>query len=268
MVEEFKSYVTFARSDDPLRIRLIGETYCNKNFCIERECSDLNAFEFIVDGSGVLDIDGQHLIPEKGDVFFLKFGTKHRYYSDAENPWHKFWIVFDGKLASSLIDCYLPKNTYLFKNCPIGKTFERIVSLSRQDMPYENMLNQVTLCLMDIFMYIRNRIKIDREDLPELIRKKLDESVEEKFNLDVLCESINYSKNYVINVFKSKYNLTPYKYFLDKKLDAAKAYLTHTNMSVNSIAETLHYSDQQYFSASFKQATGFSPLEFRKITRK
>lgn len=108
----------------------------------------------------------------------------------------------------------------------------------------------------------------DNEDLPDIIRKKLDESVENQFNLDRLCNSINYSKNYVINVFKEKYNTTPYQYFLDKKIDAAKTYLTHTNVSIGNIAKILHYADQQYFSSSFKKAVDCSPVEYRRKTRK
>lgn len=94
------------------------------------------------------------------------------------------------------------------------------------------------------------------------------ESIEMSFNLDNLCDGINYSKNYVIYVFKNKYKVTPYQYFLDKKIDAAKTYLTHTNLSVGNIANTLHYADQQYFSSSFKKAMGCSPLEYRRKTRK
>ena len=62
---------------------------------------------------------------EKDDVFFLKVGTKHQYKSDANNPWHKYWIVFDGDFAESLIRCYLPKDVYLFKNCNIKKYFSK-----------------------------------------------------------------------------------------------------------------------------------------------
>lgn len=53
-----------------------------------------------------------------------------------------------------------------------------------------------------------------------------------------------------------------------KKIDAAKTYLTHTNVSVGTISKTLHYADQQYFSSSFKKAVGYSPLEYRRKTRK
>ena len=148
------------------------------------------------------------------------------------------------------------------------KYFEEIVEISRQEIPYDLMVNKITINLMHIFMYVRNRVLTENADLPDIIRKKLDECVESYFNLDKLCENMNYSKNYIINVFKNKYKITPYQYYLDKKIDAAKTYLTHTNVSIGTISKTLHYADQQYFSSSLKKAVGCSPLEYRRKTRK
>lgn len=268
MKEEYKNYVNLIREDNPMQIELIGETYCDSTFKIMRECSDLNALEFIIEGEGVLEIENQHLTPQTDDIFLLREGTHHSYFSDGKNPWHKYWIVFRGELADCLMNCYLPKDTYLFHGCSaIKKYFEEIVSLSKKDIPHEILVNKVTLCLVNIFMYIRSKELLSNEDLPEIIRTRLDESVENDFNLDELCKSINYSKNYVINVFKDKYGITPYKYFLDRKIDSAKVYLSHTNMSVYEISKVLHYSDQQYFSVSFKNSVGCSPMEYRRRTR-
>lgn len=269
MIEKFKNFSALYDENEPLKIDIVGETYCDKTFRIERNISDLNALEFIIEGKGTLDIDNQHLSPEKSDVFFLKKGKYHKYAADSKEPWHKFWIVFNGDFAESLIKCYLPEDVYLFKNCDaVKRYFEEIVDITRKDMPYGIMVNKITISLMHIFIYIRNRVIMDNEDLPDVIRKNLDESIESPFNLDNLCKEVNYSKNYVIHVFKNKYKVTPYQYFLDKKIEAAKTYLIHTNLSVGNISNTLHYADQQYFSSSFKKATGCSPLEYRRKARK
>lgn len=70
MIDNFKNFTALNDENEPLKIEIVGETYCDKTFHIERKCSDLNALEFIIDGKGVLDIDGQHLEPEKNDIFF------------------------------------------------------------------------------------------------------------------------------------------------------------------------------------------------------
>lgn len=267
MLEDFKNFSQLLGAHDPLRIEIVGETYCDKSFNIMRSCSDLNALGFIIDGHGTLDIDGQHLEPEKDDVFFLKVGSSHRYFADEKEPWHKLWLIFSGDFAESLINCYLPKDVYLFKDCKCKKYFEEIFEISRQNIPYAVMVNKIAVSLLKIFMYIHDRFLIENEELADIIRKKLDEAVEDAFNLEKLCKSINYSKNYVINIFKDKYKVTPYQYFLDRKIDAAKAYLAHSNMSICDIAKKLHYAAQQYFSSCFKKATDFSPTDYRRKSR-
>lgn len=130
------------------------------------------------------------------------------------------------------------------------------------------MVDKITVLLIEIFMYIHNRNLLDNKDLPHIIKSKLDDAVETNFNLDDLCKNINYSKNYIINIFKEKYGKTPYQYFLERKTETAKAYLAHSNLSVGEIAKKLQYTDQQYFSANFKKITGYSPLAYRKLTRR
>lgn len=268
MFEDFTNFYALAGEDDPVKVLLVGETYCDRNFRIEREESDLMALEYIIDGNGELNINGQRLEPERGDVFFLKRGSRHSYSTDNSTPWHKYWIVFDGSVARAMADSYLPKDTYLFKNCSVKSHFERIFQLSKTVTEYSKLTDAVALELLHIFMYIRNRTAYDDGGVARSIRRELDASVEKPFNLDRLCQSVNYSKNYIINVFKEEYGVTPYRYFLEKKTDAAKIYLMHTNLSVGDIAKKLNYADLQYFSTSFKKATGCSPLEFRKRTRK
>ncbi len=268
MIEDFKNFSSFMTDDSPMKVWLVGETYCDGRFKIERENSDMMALEYIIEGTGTLEINGQHLIPEAGDVFFLKLGSNHKYFTDNDNAWHKYWIVFDGKMATTMADLYLPDDTYLFKKCNVKKQFEKIFRLSKEDISYERMVNAITLELMQIFMYIKNGIEMNNESIAHKIKRMLDKSVENHFNLDNLCEDINYSKNYIINIFKEEYGMTPYQYYLERKIDAAKMYLMHTNMSIGDIAKVLHYADQQYFSSSFKSAAGCSPLEFRKRIRK
>ena len=268
MTENFKNLTSFINPEDPLSVRLVGETFCDKSFKIYRESSDLTALEYIVEGTGTLEIEGQHLTPSKGDVFLLKEGTNHKYESDDADPWHKIWIVFSGSFADSLIDNYLPENTYLFKNCAVKSYFEEIFKIATTNDSYDAIVNKITIQLVKIFVYLRYMTKYDSTDLALIIKNLLDDSIEEDFNLDKLCREVNYSKNYVINVFKERYGVTPYKYFTERKIEVSKSYLTHTNVSIGDIAKLLHYADQQYFSTVFKNSQGISPLKYRKLTRK
>lgn len=254
----------YSSKDTPLDIITVGETFCDKHYKISRADSDLHAFEFILDGKGVLDINGQHLVPEKKDIFLLTEGSKHCYYADKYEPWHKIFIIFRGRMANELINCYLPNDIYLFKNCNTEYIFKAILKIAANPhFTYLQKDDMITLELVKIFTYLKNRNNILNTDLADEIKKKLDYYIDKPFNMDILCKDMNYSKNHLINVFKSKYNVTPYVYYGKKRIDAAKYYLRNTQLSIKSIAQMLSYSDSNYLSNCFKKETGLTPLEYR-----
>lgn len=65
-------------------------------------------------------------------------------------------------------------------------------------------------------------------------------------------QNINYSKNYIINIFKEKYGKTPYQYFLERKTETAKAYLAHSNLSVGEIAKNYNIPTNSIFPQILK----------------
>lgn len=205
---------------------------------------------------------------KKNDVYLLTEGSHHKYYTRKENPWRKYFISFRGPLANKLKELYLPYNTYLFKNCNVEKNFEKIfLSAFDDSKSYEEILYDVTLETVKIMIYLHALKNEESVDLADKIKEKIDYSVERDFSLDDIADSLNYSKNHIINIFKEKYGKTPYQYYIDAKIHTAKRYLQETNCSVGDIASNLAFSDPQYFSSCFKKATGLSPREFRRLLR-
>ena len=87
----------------------------------------------------------------------------------------------------------------------------------------------------------------------------------ENDKLEQLCESLHYSRNHLINQFRNRYQITPYQYLREQKIEAAKRYLLYSGMSIQEIAERLSYTDENYFHSCFKEATGLTPGNFRKF---
>ena len=257
----------YSSKDTPLDVITVGETFCDKDYKISRSESDLHAFEFILDGKGCLDINGQHLTPKKNDIFLLTEGSNHCYYADKNDPWHKIYIIFRGRMANEFIKCYLPENTYLYKDCDIEYIFREILKIASNALfTYPQKVDIITLELVKIFSYLRNRNHLMNTDTASEIKQKLDYYIDKPFNMDILCSDMNYSKNHIINVFKSKYKITPYTYYNQKRTEAAKYYLKNTQLNLKSIAQILCYTDTNYFSNCFKKETGLTPTQYRNRT--
>ena len=265
MIENMKCFSQHYDKNSPVKIIMVGETYCDEKFNVDREESDLSALEFILDGKGTLEIEGQVLHPKKNDVFYLKLGSHHRYYPDPKSPWHKIWVVFDGTVMQSCADNLLSKDVYLYENCNVRQVFKNIYNMAMKTTESSpKLLDDMTVEFMKIFLYIHSKTVYQTEDLAEKIRHYLEANIEKNFSLDDLCKALNYSKNHIIHIFADKYGMTPYKYYLERKIETAKIYLKNTNFSIGEIAARLCFADQQYFSTSFKGIVGYSPNEYRK----
>lgn len=96
----------------PVNVMAIGETKCRPDYHVIRPRSRIMAIEYIAQGAGILKINGQTYRPEQNCTILLTKHSAHSYEADAQNPWQKHWIVFDGPFMQNMIDSYLPKNSY------------------------------------------------------------------------------------------------------------------------------------------------------------
>lgn len=263
MIQNEYNFWKYFANDSPVDIISVGESFCDNKYDISRADSDLNAFEFILEGEGILEINNQFLKPQKNDVFLLTKGSCHRYYCNSDKPWHKLFVIFRGSIVNALIRAYLPENVYLFNNCDLKDNFYSCLAVAKNsDLSYIEKDELITVELIKIFQYLHNRNQ--REScLAVRIKSKLDYYADKPFDMEFLCKEFNYSKNHIINVFSKKYGVTPYAYYNEKRISVAKYYLKNTDISIKSLAQLLSYTDSQYFSNCFKKATNKTPVQYR-----
>ncbi|MBQ7232346.1 MAG: helix-turn-helix transcriptional regulator [Bacillales bacterium] len=75
----------------------------------------------------------------------------------------------------------------------------------------------------------------------------------------------NMERKYFITVFKQCTGVSPQRYRTNLRIEEAKKLLLNTDMSSESIANAVGYSDPLYFSRVFKKYTGISPKFFREM---
>ncbi len=247
-----------------LNIQMCGITYPDRNYEISRERSNVACIEYIEKGMGIVEIDGQTFYLNEGDSYFLQVGTKHHYFSDREDPWQKIFINVSGGLLDSLIEGYGLKNIYYFKGLDLSKEMRHIISLAQENR--EDCTEQIICILNQAFFKMRAHIKHADPSLEvaEKMKDYLRNHATSKFAIEKLCQYISRSESQTIKIFKAAYGITPYAYFLEKKIKLAKDMLLNTNLSIKQIADHLSFADEYYFSNVFKQKTGVSPSRYRK----
>jgi len=80
------------------------------------------------------------------------------------------------------------------------------------------------------------------------------------------AEQLHLSPNYFGDLIKKETGSTALDYIHFKLIDAAKEKIFDPGKSINQIASELGFKYQQHFTRLFKQRTGLTPQEFRKVS--
>ena len=103
-----------------------------------------------------------------------------------------------------------------------------------------------------------------QSSLADMIVSYLRENVCEPITLSDLCDRFFMGKSSICKLFGEHLGQSPMEYFGSLKIAEAKRLLRREELSVGRIADMLSYSSIHNFSRAFKNATGFSPTEYRK----
>lgn len=72
---------------------------------------------------------------------------------------------------------------------------------------------------------------------------------------------------HLARTFRRFYNCSPGEYLRKSRIEFASNLLIYSNKTLVEIALFSGFSDQSQFSRSFKQHTGITPADFRRINK-
>jgi len=105
------------------------------------------------------------------------------------------------------------------------------------------------------------------EKVKNLIGELLDNF--EKYKLiklsDYLASSLGYDYSHISGTFAENQGVTIERFLILQKIERAKELLSYNELNLNEIADRLHYSSSAALSTQFKDVTGITPTEFKKL---
>ena len=255
-----------------VRFYICGTTLPDKTYHINRPQSRIYCIEYVEQGKGIVHINSDTFFPCAGDSYFLHIGKDHNYYSNAQDPWKKHFINLSGKLVDSLVDSYGLSDVSFFSGLNLEKELKSIIEIvkkGKESTIKTDYTADLIAIVSSIFfkMYTHKRNAEGAHNIGAVMKDFLNKQCTEEFNIDLLCKHIARSKSQTIKMFKQYFGITPYQYFLDKKIGLAKKLLENTNLSIADIAKRLCFSSQFSFSNTFKKKTNMSPTTYRKWTK-
>ena len=92
----------------------------------------------------------------------------------------------------------------------------------------------------------------------------MEKNFQNEITVEMLATLSCLSMRHSSRVFKEIYKITPTQYLFKLRILYASELLKHTSKSIAQIAEESGFTDQNYFSRSFKMHFQMTPREYRK----
>lgn len=93
--------------------------------------------------------------------------------------------------------------------------------------------------------------------------KYINDNIGRKLTISEICQYINLSKFHFSRKFKEEVGITPYKYILDRKVEAVKKDLAN-GVDINTLVSKYAFYDLSHLNKNFVKAYGKTPLEYQE----
>lgn len=104
-----------------------------------------------------------------------------------------------------------------------------------------------------------------RDEVVQEVLQFFEENYSKHFTLREVAAKHGLSPSGLIFKFKKSTGLQPMRHLIGIRIRQAKSLLSGTSRSVGEIATAVGFENCYYFSNAFKQETGHSPSEYRKL---
>ncbi|MBQ8508716.1 MAG: helix-turn-helix transcriptional regulator [Clostridia bacterium] len=103
-----------------------------------------------------------------------------------------------------------------------------------------------------------------RARLADEVRSYIREHCREDVSNESVAAALGYHPNYLSRVFREATGITPHRWLIDCRLQAALGRLTSGGDTIESIAAEFGFSSPAHFTAAFKARYGRLPSDYRK----
>lgn len=201
-----------------------------------------------------------------------------QYYKVDDHPcnpsWEQYWIMFSGTgIEQMMEEAGFPCEPICLP-CPYMQDAIEIFQKLHDSKNYHNQNDYLYMMigLLELFSLHAASIsdKLKNNNNINAIVYRICDYIHQNYasitSEKELAQSVNFSANYVRRMFKEIKGTTPMRYLTEYRIHCAKKILRSQDLSISIIAETVGFSDPNYFCFVFKKyCNGLSPRDYRKL---
>ena len=247
----------------PITVDSIYYVFADENYKVSHfKIENSYVMVLVLNGSGTLNTGKNSFSLNSGDSLIFDASKNDFNYFCSGSAWNFWWFEFE------IIDDG-------FINLPINKVFSHPLNESKINLCDGSLFalkiknSKAASCLFSSLICLLEKdysVKGSGYNTTDIL-KSADEYIRRNLStvtVKSVAEHLKISERTLLNVFKSRLNISTVNYISRIKTDMARHMLLTTDSNIKKISESLGYNDQFIFSYAFKQRFKMSPREYRQ----
>lgn len=208
---------------------------------------------YVLSGKGTLFIDQKKYPVKAGQVFLILPGQVTTYEADQQDPWHYYWVGFDGSLSRSFTS--LP---------PVFTVEEKIFT---DIFPKEDGQNPELWIAGGLYRLYARLFQPPMEENTHVQKVKnfIRTGYMDQLTVEGIADSLGLDRRYLSRLFKAHTGSTIQDYLIHTRMEAADQYLRQ-GYSVQEAAILSGYRDVPNFSRMYKRHYGKAPTKRKALS--
>lgn len=230
---------------------------------------DIYALHYIEKGKGVLETRHGMFSLKAGESFVIYPNMEIYYYPDMADPWEYVWVEFNGEEALKLLSLTMfSPDKPVVPRCKVNLKSFFDIGANINTKPFDKIRSDAKLRLLLSYYveYYQREIIHHQTDYVGVAKNYIHNNYWR--NTMKVLDIVNATKierSYLFRLFKEATGMSISTYVTVYRIRRACDLLKSADLSIKSVAYSVGYRDQLYFSKIFKKAMSHTPSEYMTL---
>ncbi len=269
-MKDFKySFKSNVRENLGLTVYNSGIQQCPPMYCWGPAIRDHYLIHYIMSGEGTFTVDTRTYKLHAGQFFIIYPSQVASYFADEYDPWEYAWVGFNGIEAERLLQMtdFSRENPIISYN-DSSKLRDHLLNIYTSSGSATHSESQMTghlYLFLSSLISVSETVKNNAYGNSAYIEKAL-KFIQYNYSSDIRVEDIasnvGLSRSHLHRIFVQNLSVSPNEFLIKFRINKACSLLKNSNLSINSIANSVGFNDPLYFSRVFKKIKGTPPSQY------
>ena len=230
----------------------------------------------IVSGKGTYKVNGRQYQLQSGDTFLVYPYTEILYFADDKEPWEYYWVGFSGSDTATILHAtdFSIETPVIRHNHYGDKIKKNIISIyNARGNEMIHTVQMTGLLYITLALFIKGSTTVrKREETSLTYTQKAIEYIcyhySYPISIEDVAEYVGISRSHLFRCFQRHMEISPKDYLTNYRLRQACQLLKESNLSITSIAKSVGFENNLYFSKAFHKKKGITPSDYARKYKK